>query len=86
MGVDEYYSMTWGNFQRRALGAIKNRWVATREIIAAIETGNIRKRVTGEEVFPFGITAQKEDLRPTEEDRERMRIRRANTEKILRDG
>jgi hypothetical protein len=85
LGVDEFYSMTWGNFQRYALGYVKRSWVVNREIVAAIETTGGRKRVTGDEIFSFGVT-EKQDTQPTPEDRERMRRRRENTVKLMRNG
>ena len=77
--------MTWGNFQRYALGYVKRSWVVNREIVAAIYTTGGRKRVTGDEIFSFGVT-EKQDTQPTPEDRERIRKRRENTVKLMRDG
>jgi hypothetical protein len=71
--------MTWGNFQRYALGYVKRIWIVNREIIAAI------RKIRGEDVFSFGTT-DKESKEPTPEDRDRMRLRHENTIKLMRDG
>jgi len=80
LSVDEYYSMTMGNFVRRSLGFIKNQWVTQREVIAAVYSA-FGGKVTGEEIFPFG-TAPPPAV-PTEEDREYMKRRHENTLKLL---
>lgn len=73
LSAEEFYSMTWGNFQRSLLGYIKRRWTVNRDIIAAIYDVNSKKRVKGEDIFPFGLTEKPEP--PSEADRELMRIR-----------
>lgn len=74
--MDEFYDMTWGNFQRRVLGYVRSKWTATRDIVAAIYDVNTKKnhKVRGEDVFPFGITTKRPDP-PTEAEREVMRKR-----------
>ena len=81
LSVDELNSMTWGNFQRHALGYIKRTWTVSREILAAVYSHGSGKPVKGEDVFPFGVT----DVAPppSKEDREYMKKRRANTKKIM---
>lgn len=80
LSLDDYYSMTMGNFVRRSLGFIKNQWITQREVIAAVYSA-FGGKVTGEEIFPFGIS--KSVAVPTEEDREYMRIRHENTLKLM---
>ena len=70
MRADEFYSMTWGNFQRYSIGFVKRQWVVNRELIAAIVNGYSKKRVTGEDIFPFGVTQKFEP--PSEQDRDLM--------------
>lgn len=80
LSVDEYYAMTFGNFVRRVLGHTKNMWVTQRELIALVASFG-GEPVTGEDVFPFGVTVERE--RPTAEDREYMERRHQNTLDIL---
>jgi hypothetical protein len=63
--------MTWGNFQRKLLGHIRRTWTVNREIIAAIYNTVSKKRITGEDVFPFGMSHIPEPM--SEKDRELMR-------------
>jgi len=74
LSTDEFYSMTWGNFNRRVLGYVRNQWTGTRDIIAAVYDVMSKKghRVRAEDVFPFGITRDTEDTKPTDEDRKEM--------------
>lgn len=81
MSEDEFYSMTLGNFARKNLGWIRNTWTTQRELIAVI--GSIMGgQITGEDVFPFGF---KKEISPppSEEEREYMERRHANTIKLM---
>ena len=73
LSADEFYGMTWGNFQRRSLGWVKNKWLVQREVIAAIYSTGTRKKVTGEDIFP--LAPSEPPTPPTKEDREMMRKR-----------
>jgi hypothetical protein len=72
LSAEEFYSMTWGNFNRQLLGHIRRAWVVNREIIAAIYSTATRKRVTGEDIFPFGAP-QSPPEPPSKKDRELMK-------------
>ncbi len=79
--LDEFYSMTLGNFTRRSLGYIKNQWATQREVISAIINQWSEDKVTGEMIFPFGQDKKKQP--PTEADRAYMRKRHERTKEIL---
>jgi hypothetical protein len=82
LGLEEFYSMTWGNFQRVSLGYIKRQWVVNRELLAAIVNGYAKEKVTGEQIFSFGITKEKPEA-PTEDDRDYMAKRHEHTLKRI---
>jgi len=86
LSVDEFYSMTWGNFQRKSLGYVKRSWVVNREIVAAILSTVSKRPVKGSDVFNFGITEREKPTAPTEEDRELMKRRYEHTQKLKNNG
>ncbi len=79
--LDEFYSMTIGNFTRRSLGYVRNQWITQREVISAIINQWSEEKVTGEMIFPFGQGKKPEP--PTKADREYMARRHENTLRIL---
>ena len=82
MDLKEFYSMTWGNFQRRSAGYIKSQWVVNREILAAIVNNYAKEKVTGDQIFSFGLVKEKPEA-PTDDDREFMKKRHEHTLKRI---